>query len=121
MNTTTESIHDLEGNKVLIILEDGTNLTSWEDVENREDVIYVSEDLSDYRNLSEKYRGLRSARAIVASGIGDRVRSMESMFAFCVSLADLSGLADLDVSRITDMNSIFAGCKNPDDLTPLAG
>ena len=36
LNTTTESIHDLKGHKVLIILNDGTNLTSWEDVEWKE-------------------------------------------------------------------------------------
>lgn len=121
LNTTTDSIHDLGDYKVLIILKDKTNLTRWGDVENAKDIIYISEDLSDYKDLSGRYKGLESLRAIVASGIGDRVRSMESMFAFCVSLADLSGLADLDVSRITDMNSIFAGCKNLDDLTPLAG
>lgn len=121
LNTTTQSIHDLEGNKVIIILKDGTNLTSWEDVENRDDVIYVSEDLSDYKNLSEKYMDLRSARAIVAFGLSDRVRSMRHMFAHCESLVDLSGLAGLDVSHITDMEAMFVGCYSLTDLTPLAG
>ena len=121
LNTTTQSIHDLGNHKVLIILKDGTNLTSWEDVENRDDVIYVSEDLSDYKNLSEKYMDLRSARAIVAFGLSDRVRSMKYMFAHCESLTDLSGLAGLDVSRISDMEAMFASCYSLEDLTPLAG
>ena len=28
-NTTTDSIYDLEDNDVLVILNDGTNLTNW--------------------------------------------------------------------------------------------
>ena len=41
LNTTTESIYELEDNDVLIILEDGTNLTEWNDVNDVNDIIYV--------------------------------------------------------------------------------
>ena len=34
LNTVSESIYELNGLRVLIILKDGSNLTSWDDVEN---------------------------------------------------------------------------------------
>ena len=39
LNITTESIFDLGKHNVLIILEDGTNLTDWADVKNKKDII----------------------------------------------------------------------------------
>ena len=38
--------------KIMIILKNGTNLTNWEDVKNKKDVRYVSEDLSDFTDKS---------------------------------------------------------------------
>ena len=35
LNTTTDSIYDLGDYEVLIILKDGTNLTSWDDVSKK--------------------------------------------------------------------------------------
>ena len=43
LNTTTESIYELREFNVLIILIDGTNLTNWRDVKNREDILFISE------------------------------------------------------------------------------
>ena len=43
LNTTTQSIYELGDFNVLIILTDGTNLTNWDDVENPEDIAYISE------------------------------------------------------------------------------
>ena len=45
LNTTTQSIYELNEFNVLIILKDGSNLTSWDFVDNMDDVIYVTEDL----------------------------------------------------------------------------
>lgn len=38
LNTTTCSIYGLEENNVLIILKDGTNLTNWDDVDNKNEI-----------------------------------------------------------------------------------
>ena len=46
MNETTESVFDLGESGLLVILNDGTNLTSWGDVDDLDDVLYISEDLS---------------------------------------------------------------------------
>lgn len=80
LNTTCDSIYDLGDFKVLIILEDGTNLTDWEYVEYKEEVIYISEDLSDCSDLSEKYKGFSYLKGIVAFGVADNVKSMRGMF-----------------------------------------
>ena len=146
-NTTTESIYDLEGHKVLIILRDATNLTDWEDVEDEDEVLYVSEDLSDFTDLSRKYRNFYNLRAVVAFGVTDKVKSTRSMFAgcpnlrhvstmnswdlsnvermdrmfnFCTSLSDLSALSDLDVSNVKNMDSMFSGCDSLCDLSALS-
>ena len=44
MNETTESVFDLGEHELLIVLNDGTNLTSWDDVDDLNDVLYISED-----------------------------------------------------------------------------
>lgn len=119
LNTTTESIYDLEGLDVLIILEDGTNLTSWEDVEHIYDVIYVSEDLSDCDNLDEKYAFMTSLRAIVATGVSDNLTSMKETFHQCESLTVISSLAQWVVSNVESMYMIFRDCKSLRDISPL--
>ena len=42
LNTTTKSIYDLGNLKVLIILKDGTNLTSWDDVKYKSDIYMLA-------------------------------------------------------------------------------
>ena len=64
LNTTTESINDLGDFKVLIILKDGTNLTDWKDVKNKEGIIYVSEDLTNHTSLKKKYEGLNPLKQL---------------------------------------------------------
>ena len=51
LNTTTSSIYELGDINVLIILENGENLTSWNQVKNREEIAYISEDLFGQTNL----------------------------------------------------------------------
>ena len=55
LNATTLSIYNLEDYDVLIILKDGTNLTDWDDVTSKKDIMYISEDLSNESDLKEKY------------------------------------------------------------------
>ena len=117
MNVTTQSIHDLEGLEVLIILENGENLTSWSGV-NREDILYLSEDLSGSSDLSEKYMGLKSLKAIVADVDGN-VSNMNGMFSGCSSLVDISALKDWNTANVGDMNGMFKGCSSLADISPL--
>ena len=119
LNTTTESIYDLGDFKVLIILKDGTNLTDWKDVENIKDIIFVSENLSDYISLG-RYEGFKSLKAIVTPEISDELTRIGGMFTGCSSLVDLSPLSDWDTSKVTDMSWMFKGCSALVDLSPLA-
>ena len=119
LNTTTSSIYDLEGHDVLIILKDGTNLTSWDDVKSKLDVKYVSEDLSGYSDLSRKYSGLISLKAIVVSEAPAYLLTTESMFYSCSSLEDISSLKNLDVSDTRVMKAMFHGCKSIEDFSAL--
>ena len=120
LNTTTESIYDLGDFNVLIILNDGTNLTDWNDVKNKEDIIYISEDLTNHSSLKEKYKGLKSLKAIVTSDLPDKITELNSMFYGCSSLVDLSALSGWDTSKVTDMWDMFSGCSSLDDLSPLS-
>ena len=127
LNTTTDSIYDLGEYEVLIILKDGTNLTSWADVEWKhsftkynDDVLYVSEDLSKFSDLSAKYSGLNELKAIVATGVTNNVSNIFSMFYNCRSLEDISSLNDWDTSRVTTMEYMFLGCKSLEDISSLS-
>ena len=123
LNTTTDSIYDLEEHDVLIILKDGTNLTSWDDVESKKEIIYISEDLTGKANFLRKYKGLSNLKAIVALGVGNKLKNMPNMsemFEGCTSLADISSLSDWDVSQVTTMARMFAGCSSLEDLSPLS-
>ena len=128
LNTTTNTIYDLEDVPVLIILKDGTNLTSWDDVEwqldkygqkYNTDVLYVCEDLSNEYDLTNKYKGLKSLRSIEILGISDKTKSMKSMFEGCTSLVGISSLVNLDVSNVENMMSMFEDCESLFDLSGL--
>ncbi len=119
LNTTTKSIFELDNHKVLIILKDGTNLTNWDDVKNKEDIIYISEDLSDYTNLSGKYDGLKSLKAIITPKVAEKFTTLKFMFNGCESLVDISSLNNWNISKVINFNSMFKGCSSLVDLSPL--
>lgn len=119
LNTTSESIHDLGDLRVVIILNDGTNLTDWSDVKDREDVLYVSEDLSGCTNLSRRYQGLKSLRAIVAKNVTGNVTDTTEMFRGCESLEELH-LSNWDVSGVCDMSWMFRCCSSLVDISSLS-
>lgn len=52
MNETTESVFDLGEHELLIVLNDGTNLTSWDDVGDFNDVLYIIEDFSGQKTFT---------------------------------------------------------------------
>lgn len=146
LNTTTSSIYNLGDLEVLIILKDGTNLTSWADVTDKSDVLYVSEDVSGKNYLSNKYSGLESLKSIIIRGVTDYVSSINFMFESCcsleyvfgmdtwntsnlesmsgtfndcLSLRDISFLESLDVSNVKSFAGVFQGCISLEDISPL--
>ena len=123
LNTTTDSIYDLGDYEVLIILKDGTNLTSWDNVNNKKEIIYLSEDLTGKANFLRKYKGLSNLKAIVAWGVGKNLKNMPNMsemFEGCTSLADISSLSDWDVSQVTTMAMMFADCSSLKSLPDIS-
>ena len=84
LNTTTESIYELREFNVLIILTNGTNLTNWKDVENREDILFISEDLFGETSIEGRYKDLVNLKAVVTFGVGN-IASTKEMFSGCES------------------------------------
>ena len=119
LNTTTESIYELNGLRVLIILYAGSNLTSWREVRDREEIIYISEDLFGEHDLAGRYKGFTNLRAVVASGFGD-VHDLSNLFAGCESLVDISSLKSWDVSNVANMSGMFDGCTSLKDISALS-
>lgn len=119
LNTTTNSIHDLGEYDVLIILKNGDNLTSWDDVSDKEDILYVSEDLSVVTDFTDRYRDLKSLKAIVAINVTCDATNMRGMFSGCSSLEDISCLEDWKTNNVKDMNGMFKGCSSLEDISSL--
>ena len=118
LNTTTDSIYDLKDYSVLIILNDGTNLTSWDEVEYIDDILYISEDLSDCSDLRSRYRWFSSLETIVAKNVTAKVTSLNNVFGGCHSLKELS-LINWDVSEVTSMQYTFSYCESLEDISFL--
>ena len=116
-----DNIYNLGNNDVLIILKDGTNLTNWNEVVNKEDIIFIIENLSNFTDLSNRYQNLTSLLAIKTLGTTDQVTDMNNMFWGCGSLVDVSVLSGWDVSNVTDMSGMFWGCGSLVDVSGLSG
>lgn len=119
LNTTTQSIYELGESNVLIILMDGTNLTSWRDVKNREDVQYISEDLFGVTALAGRYKDMVNLKAIVTMGVGN-IASTRDMFSGCRSLVEISSLDTWDVSLVDDISNMFKGCSSLENISALS-
>ena len=119
LNKTTKSIYDLEDNKVLIILNDGTNLTNWNKVKNKQDIVYISENLSNKRKISKRYANLTNLRGIVALGFTNRFTNISGMFEGCENLVEISSLAEWDVSNVENAEYMFSNCRLINDFSPL--
>ena len=118
LNTTTESIYELREFNVLIILTNGTNLTNWKDVENREDILYISEDLFGETSIEGRYKDLVNLKAVVTFGVGN-IASTKEMFSGCESLVEIAALDKWDVSLVTDTSNMFDGCSSLEDISAL--
>lgn len=118
LNTTTESIYELREFNVLIILTNGTNLTNWKDVENREDILFISEDLFGETSIEGRYKDLVNLKAVVTFGVGN-IASTKEMFSGCESLVEIAALDKWDVSLVTDTSNMFDGCSSLEDISAL--
>lgn len=112
LNKTTESVFDPGESGVLIILEDGTNLTSWDDVDNCDDVLCLSEDLSMVDDWSD-YDICENAEVMILQNCSDAKQlgrlSFKRLFYDMGSLKALY-LINWDTSDETDMRGMFGKC-----------
>lgn len=115
LNNTFDDIFNCE---LLIILKDGTNLTSYDDIQNKDEVIFISEDLSLQENLSSKYEFYKSLKLIIAKNLTANVKRTDYMFGDCKSLESLL-LINWDVSNVTNMQGMFFCCESLKDIDDL--
>ena len=141
LNTTCKSIYELGDVKVLIILNDGENLTDYLDIENPEVVIYISEDLSSKVNLERYYylgevfekvygdnspvfvrytqNPFKNVKAMVVRGVSGSVTSLKDMFRGLENLKTISGLDTWNVSNVNRIDSLFMECRNLEAISGL--
>ena len=141
LNTTTDSIYDLGEDKVLIIATDGKKFTNWKDIHNRgflisqtpkslviphydgrydrEDIMYLSEDLSNSNDIADKYINLTFTKAIILTNLTDKINSLDDMFYGCSSLVDLAGLDSWDMSNVESMYRMFYNCSSLENVSFL--
>ena len=119
MNTTTFSFFDLGNLDVLIILKDGSNLTSWHEVEDKGDIIYVSEDLSGKDYVTARYKDLENVKVIVAQGVTSEVSETIAVFENCKNLIKVFGFNTWDVSNVSRMVNMFFNCHMLNDISGL--
>ena len=76
---------------------------------------------SDYYWHTDTFRPHRyEVRRVSSRGRVRADEGLEGYFSGCENLTDISGLADWDVSGVTDMSSTFQGCSSLADLSPLS-
>jgi surface protein len=113
LNTTTKSIFDLGSHDVLIIIDGGKNLTSWDDVDHKNEVLYVSENLSGCDNsVLGKYNGLNNAHLIIAQNLPSTIKFADKMFKGCKKLIDVVGFETWNTSNLVDMRGMFTECES---------
>lgn len=139
LNETTESVFNPGETGLLIIMKDGTNLTDWDDVDDHDDVLYVSEDLSmvngssDYRycdnaeimilqnyknpaqlgklSIMDAFNNISSLKALyLINWDTSGETSMMNMFLKCYSLEYIYGLQSWDTSNVENFWGTFSNC-----------
>jgi len=124
LNVTTENIYDLGKYANLIILKNGENHTDFLSVDNLEDIIFISQDVSGIEDLSNKYclenklslkrheNPLKNVKAMVVVNVSDKATSLEYMFCNLKNLKTVSGLETWDTSNASSMRGMFSDCIN---------
>ena len=114
MNNTTENVFDLGESGLLIILKDGTNFTSWEDIYDFDDVLYISEDLSKLEGSSKSHL-CDNAEVIIIKNYTDSLqfgfykKSIKSLFSKFDSLIAFYAI-NWDISKEIDIRNMFFHC-----------
>ena len=136
LNITTESIYDLGSYDVLIILDNGTNLTDWSEVTDTNRIKFISENLSnadkivkqkyaytdkivgyeDYQDPATDYwhqkeihsYEFNQINSIVISGITKSITDLGMMFTS--SRVQTISFNDCDVSNVENINGMFSYC-----------
>ncbi len=118
MNETTESVFDLGEHELLIVLNDGTNLTSWDDVDDFNDVLYISEDFSGQKTFTRCGR-CNNVKVIVVQGYtgSSKLEGLSTLFNddFDMNFSHLESLIafyaiNCDISRKKSMKNMFKSC-----------
>lgn len=112
MNRTTKNVFDLGELGLLVILKDGTNLTSWWDIDDYDEVSYISVDFSRQKT-PVRCRWCKNAKVVIVqnyngpsqfgkSTLNRTFYDMQSLKAFYA--------IDWDTSGEKDMDDMFAQC-----------
>ena len=114
MNNTTESVFDLGESGLLIILKDGTNLTSWDDIDDFDDVLYISEDLSKQVKSSNSCYCDNAEVIIIqnysrVSQLRPFRKTLKSLFSGMNSLIAFYAI-NWDISKEIDVHNMFFKC-----------
>ncbi len=118
LNKTTNSIYDLEGNKVLIILEDGSNYTKYDDVQNTDDIIFINQDVSEENSLRDKFKEFINLKVLILQNLTNKTTSMYQMCKNCENLEIVIPIK-WDTSNVNNMNSTFMNCGKLSTITHL--
>ena len=116
MNETTESVFDLGEHELLIVLNDGTNLTSWDDVGDFNDVLYISEDFSGQKTFS-RCGSCNNVKVIVVQGYegSSQLERVSTLFNNNFHFSHFESLIafyaiNCDISRKKSMKNMFKSC-----------
>ncbi|AWX31708.1 BspA family leucine-rich repeat surface protein [Methanosphaera sp. BMS] len=109
LNTTTRNIYELDNYSILVVLDDGRNLTSLDQIDDNESVVYISEDLKNTKKLTRRY-SYPNLKAIVTQNMSPNIKSTSYMFYSCKNLTTVSGLDTWDTSHLKDSHGMFKNC-----------
>lgn len=118
LNHTTESLFDLGISGLLIILKDGTNLTSWSELSNPDDILYLSADFRCNENYTE-FRNFKNAKVLILQNYVRPTSGLGSLFSkevdLITKLSDWDSLVafygiNWDISTTDSFENMFANC-----------
>ena len=123
LNTTTDNVYELGEYDNLIILKNGENHTDFSSIESLEDIIFISQDVSTFNELSNRYclnnltffrreNPLKNLKAIVPLNVNDKINSLRGMFCNLNSLKTVSGLDTWNTFNVSDFSFMFSNCIN---------
>lgn len=103
-------------NMKLIVLNDGTNLTSWDDVDDFNDVLYISEDFSGQKTFTRCGR-CNNVKVIVVQGYegSSQLEGVSNLFNNNFHFSHFESLIafyaiNCDISRKKSMKNMFKSC-----------